>query len=86
MARQPYTIHLTYPIEEIDAARKKDWEKEQGKENGSGMAKKVRRRTGRPRNSLGAFFAAKGLAEGQKIDVVEKDKPHVIDLLDPLGF
>ena len=29
---QDYTIHLTYPIEDIDVERKKDWEKEQGKE------------------------------------------------------
>ena len=27
-----FTIHLTYPIDEIDVERKKDWEKEQGKE------------------------------------------------------
>ena len=27
-----YTIHLTYPIDEIDAGRKADWQKEQAKE------------------------------------------------------
>jgi hypothetical protein len=27
-----YTIHLTYPIDEIDKARQADWKKEQNKE------------------------------------------------------
>ena len=29
---QDYKIHFTYPVQEIDAERKKDWEKEQKKE------------------------------------------------------
>ena len=30
--RRRSTLHLTYPIDEIDVGRKKDWEKEQAKE------------------------------------------------------
>src|SRR4029079_3545683 len=29
---EPFAIHLTYPIDHIDAERKKDWDKEKGKE------------------------------------------------------
>ena len=42
-----YTIHLTYPLAEIDAGRKADWEKEQAKE------RPERRRTRRPRSRCG---------------------------------
>jgi hypothetical protein len=33
----PYEIHLTYPVEDIDEARRKDWATEQGKERGRRM-------------------------------------------------
>jgi hypothetical protein len=29
---EPFEIHLTYPVDEIDVARKEDWEKEQARE------------------------------------------------------
>jgi hypothetical protein len=79
-----YTIHLTYPIDEIDVARKEDWEKEQGKEKARKKKNpkvKVRANWSAKKNSLTAFFAAnKKFAE--KVVIVPPDNPHVIDLLD----
>lgn len=79
-----FTIHLTYPIAEIDVGRKADWEKEQGKQK----AKKkknpdqvVREDWSPEKHSLTAFFDAhKDFAK--KVTIVEDGKPHVIDLLD----
>ena len=79
-----YTIHLTYPIDEIDAGRKADWEKEQAKEKAkkkNNAKVKVRADWSSAKNSLTAFFAAhKKFAD--KVVIVEADQPHVIDLLD----
>jgi hypothetical protein len=82
-----YTIHLTYPVKEIDDGRKKDWNKEQGKEKNK--KKKNPKQKVRPawtaRQSLQDFFNSHvGMID--KVKVVGEDKPHVIDLLDPLGF
>jgi hypothetical protein len=81
-------VHLTYPVDQIDVERKKDWEKEQRKE-------KDRRRRNpnvvvRPDwlpadHSLGAFLADRP-AFARKIRVVPEGEAHVIDTLDPLGF
>ncbi|MEO8667695.1 MAG: hypothetical protein ABI399_04210 [Bauldia sp.] len=81
----PLTVHLTYPVAEIDKARKAEWEKQQAKE------KKRKAKNGRPNwspetHSLASFFKARKLPSArQKIEIVG-DGPHVIDLLDPLGF
>jgi beta-lactamase superfamily II metal-dependent hydrolase len=32
---EDYTVHLSYPVQQIDAERKKDWQKEQTKEKKS---------------------------------------------------
>lgn len=87
-ADAPYTLHLTYPVDEIDAERKKDWEKEQAKER-----RKREKKPGHPvredwspeEHSLAALFAAEP-AFGAKVLVVAEDEAHVIDLRDPLGF
>ncbi len=81
-----YTIHLTYPIAEIDKGRKEDWEKEQAKEKKKqekDPAKKVRPNWSPAKHSLQAFFDAHDGLE-DKVEIVDKDKPHVIDLLDGL--
>jgi len=90
----PFTVHLTYPIEEVDPERKKDWAMQQDIER----AKNVQRAAaGKPPlpvrkdwsdevNSLAAFFEQHPLATGQTILVVPPTGTHVIDLLDPLGF
>ncbi|MET0849680.1 MAG: hypothetical protein ABW020_01015 [Candidatus Rokuibacteriota bacterium] len=84
----PFVAHFTYPIAEIDAARKKDWERKQAQEKAR-KAKKpsvtVRPDWSPARNALAAFLDSITLADGQTIEVITHDTaPHVIDLLDPL--
>ena len=86
----PFQIHLTYPIDEVDVERKKDWEKEQAKErkrkeNGT-SSKEPREDWSAPKHSLEAFFEQRPLAANQQLHIVHPTNPHVIDLLDPLGF
>jgi beta-lactamase superfamily II metal-dependent hydrolase len=83
-----YTIHLTYPIDDIDVEREKDWKKEQQKEKARKKTNSkivVRKNWSPEANSLAALFAAHK-AFAKKVTIVESGKPHVIDLLDPLGF
>ena len=81
---EEFTIHLTYPIDEIDAGRKADWQKEQGKEKTKKKTNpktKVRANWSVAKNSLTSFFAAhKKFAK--KVVIVEEGEPHVINLLD----
>ena len=86
----PFHLHLTYPIDEIDIARKKDWEQEQAKEkarkaNGT-SSKQPREDWSAPKHSLATFFATHPLAAGQTLHISNGNDPHVIDLLDELGF
>ena len=80
----PFTIHFTYPIAEIDAARKAEWNKQQTAETRR-KQKKKRPNWSPPQHGLAAFFATHKLAQGQKIVVVGDQAAHVIDLLDPLA-
>jgi hypothetical protein len=83
-----YTIHLTYPVEELDAGRKEDWEKEQAKEKKKqekNPAKKVRPDWSHEENSLQALFD-ENEDFGKKVSIVEEGQPHVIDLLDEVEF
>lgn len=66
----PFTVHLTYPLVEIDAARQHDWPGDWSADD----------------HGLEAFFRNHPLSAGQKLEVVPAAGPHVIDLLDPLGF
>ena len=79
-----YTIHLTYPIDEIDVGRKADWEKEQNKEKARKKKNpdvKVRANWSPAKNSLTAFFAAhKKFAK--KVVIVNEAEPHLINLLE----
>ena len=84
-----FAIHLTYEIDHIDGLRKADWEKEQNKEKNrkaAGGKKEPRADWSPAKQSLGAFFTPARLAAGQQLRIVGKSAPHVIDLLDPLGF
>jgi beta-lactamase superfamily II metal-dependent hydrolase len=83
-----YTIHLTYPLEEIDVERKADWEKEQAKEKArkkkNPATKKPVREDWSPRkHGLVAFFKDNPQM-AEKLSIVEDGKPHLIDLLEPL--
>ncbi len=82
--KKPLEIHLTYPVNKIDEGRKADWQKEQAKEKKSG--KKPRPNWSPAKQSLEAFFKKTKLAEGQKVQTGDPPEPHVIDLIDPLGF
>jgi hypothetical protein len=83
-----YTIHLTYPIEELDAGRKEDWEKEQAKEKKKQQknpSKKVRPDWSPEEHSLQALFDQHE-EFGKKVRIVEEHRPHVIDLLEEVRF
>lgn len=84
----PYTLHFTYPIDEIDKEREKDWKKYQAREKKKREEKPsqhVREDWSRAEHALGGLFDAEP-ALGNKVHVVPEGQPHVIDLLDPLGF
>jgi hypothetical protein len=87
---EPFELHLTYPLDEIDEARKVDWEIEQGKEvarKANGTSKKEPRENwSAAKHSLTAFFTPGRLAPKQTLRIIEDSDPHVIDLLDALGF
>lgn len=55
-----YTIHLTYPLAEIDARRKGEWEKDRQGEIDGGKA--ARRPWDHAKDDLGTLFAAKKAA------------------------
>lgn len=83
-----YQIHLTYPVDEIDAGRKRDWEEQQSKEKN--RKKKNPKIEVRPdwlaqQQSLTTLFKDKPKL-AQKVRIVEKDKPHLIELLDRVTF
>ena len=83
-----YTIHLTYPVKEIDVERKKDWEKARGtelKRRKKNPKAKVRKAWSPASNGISALLKAHPNFAA-KISIVDEKKPHVIDLLDPLGF
>ncbi|MCA1359613.1 hypothetical protein I6F14_14840 [Bradyrhizobium sp. IC3069] len=83
-----YTIHLTYPIDEIDIERQADWEKEQAKEKARkkknpATKKPVRENWSPEKHSLGALFRSNPKF-GKKVVIVDPGKPHLINLLDPI--
>jgi beta-lactamase superfamily II metal-dependent hydrolase len=81
-----YTIHLTYPISEIDAERKKKWHKELQREKQRKKKKPemmVREDWSPKKHSLTDFFNDnKDFAK--KVSIVNESDPHVINLLDKL--
>jgi hypothetical protein len=90
----PLVVHLTYPVEEIDAERERDWKKERAKQEqrrARARTEAARRKVAvRPEWSAGAHGLAallnqRKLADRQEIRTVGR-APHVIDLLDPLGY
>jgi hypothetical protein len=92
---EPFTVHLTYPFKHIDEERRKDWEKERKKQKtkrnqkksaGEHTKIKVKPEWLPMKHSLAAFFNDRKFAAGQKIEIVPEKGPHVIDLLDRLGF
>ena len=78
-----YTIHLTYPVEEIDVARKDEWDTKRADEERRHVSKpsvKVRARWSKAKHSLAAFLADNPDVDS-RIVIVEDGVPHTIDLL-----
>lgn len=67
---EDYTVHLTYPIDEIDEERKKECKKK-----GKPWSPK--------KQSLAAFLDA-NKKFAKKIQIVDEKKPHLINLLDEM--
>ena len=65
-----YAIHLTYPVDEIDVARKAE-------------AKKHGKQFTAKKHSLASFFA-ENEAFGEKVVIVDENEPHLINLLDKM--
>ncbi len=82
--RAAFVMHFTHPISDIDVDRKKDWQKQQAREKR--RKAKVRPDWSPKKHSLTAFFKDTPLSHGQRIEIVQDEKPHVIDLLDPIEF
>jgi hypothetical protein len=78
---EPFTMHFTYRIDEIDAGRKKEWDKEQEKKK----KRRLKTEDWKPETQgLSALFAGRDLAgAGQQIEIAG-EHGHLIDLLDPL--
>jgi hypothetical protein len=78
----------TYPLAEIDAARKAEWIKQQAieKKKEAAGGPKARENWSAAKHGLVSFFKDTPLAAGQKLRIVGDNEAHVIDLLDPLGF
>jgi hypothetical protein len=85
--KEPFEIHLTYPIRDIDVQRKADWAKEQAKEKKrkeKGSSKPVRENWSAAKHSLAALVRKTQFTAEQRISIVDAKKRHVIDLLEPI--
>jgi beta-lactamase superfamily II metal-dependent hydrolase len=83
-----YTLHFTYPIEKIDVEREKDWVKQQQQEKDrkkKNPEQKIRPDWSPKTHSLVALFEDHE-DFAKKVSIVEDGKPHVINLLDEVGF
>jgi hypothetical protein len=72
-----FTVHLTYPVAEIDEGRRKDWNEAQKRKKTQAWSPKTQ--------SLETLFADKRISKG-RIRVVDPNRPHVINLLDAVDF
>jgi len=78
-----YTIHLTYPVDEIDVARKADWESQRAIElekHHTNPAQNVRPKWSKAKHSLAAFLDDNPDVN-DRVVIVEEGVPHTIDLL-----
>lgn len=91
--KEKLTVHLTYPISEIDEARELEWKKQQKREVARNEKGKLRGKTVFVRkdwvpadNALAEFFRDLDLGPDQKLSIVPKDLDHILDLLEPAGI
>jgi beta-lactamase superfamily II metal-dependent hydrolase len=96
-ANDNFTMYFTYPIAEIDVARKADWEKEQTKEKKKLAAAKKKKPAPKKLPKVRANWKASvnGLKElldkddpnVHKIKIITQDaEGHLIELLDKINF
>ena len=81
---EDYEVHVTYPIDELDAGRQADWEKEQAKQiakKKKNPKTKVREDWSPAEHSLGSLLEDNP-DFAKKFRIVEEGKPHLINLLD----
>jgi beta-lactamase superfamily II metal-dependent hydrolase len=89
-----YVVHLTYPIAEIDAARKAEWQKHQRAEKNRQEKAKLKGKPGKdPRadwsdeeHSLGALFAANPKFAEKLSTINDDNERHIINLLEAVEF
>lgn len=89
---EPYEVHLTYPIDEIDEAREAEWKKQQAREKKRREKAILENKTPRevredwsPENhSLGALFDANPDFAAKLRIITGDEEPHVINLLDTI--
>ena len=78
-----YSIYLTYPVDEIDVERKKDWDNEREDEeerHATDPSVEVRAEWSNAKHSLAAFLADNPDVKA-RIERLEDGAPHTIDLL-----
>jgi hypothetical protein len=88
-----FFVHLTYPLDIIDTARQEDWKKEQRNEKRRAEKRKAegkpfkppRENWSRDKHGLVAFFETLNFPK-ERLLIVDHLKPHVIDVLEPLGY
>jgi hypothetical protein len=76
-----YSIHFTYPIDEIDEARQMDWKKKQARKMIHSANTPVRKDWSHAEHSLATFFQ-RNPKLAKKVKIVDERRPHIIDLLD----
>ncbi|OWK25040.1 hypothetical protein AJ87_14950 [Rhizobium yanglingense] len=86
---EKFTVHLTYEVSAIDAERKKEWEKQQHRE--------IKRKAAKPsapdprpdwshdQHSLTALLA-EPWTKNATVAIVDPNRNHIIDLLDPVRY
>jgi hypothetical protein len=78
---EPSTIHFTYPIDEIDAGRKTEWDKQQEMKRQRGLETV----DWKPETQgLEALFGGRDLAGADQQIRIAGEHGHMIDLLDPV--
>jgi hypothetical protein len=69
-SNESFEVHLTYPVEEIDAVREADWKKEQTKEKNRKLARTSKKRSRQnwsaANQSLAAFFKKDQARQGSE--------------------
>ena len=81
-----YKVHMTYPTEDIDAARESEWKMQQAKQRKKQLEKPEKKIEVRPdwspaEQNIASFLAANG-DFNDKIHFVPDDEPYLINLLE----